>query len=324
MVGVKDKMRKLTLALLLAGIAATAPAVAQVSPEGPGEPGRRFERAERIERAERPSGGQREARAERRNGDGQRDAARNEGRRGEGWRARQNEGAVRVAPVQQAQEQGRRFNRDGFGEARRRDQWRDRDGQRSADLRARGIDNDNDGRPDGYYDRNRDGRLDKSWDRNRDGRLDKRWDRNRDGDLDRRWDRNYDDRLDRRYDRNQNGRLDRRWRGHDNWGSYNGWNRDWRNDRRYDWNGYRNQYRNHYRAPRYTHPYGYGYGYRRFGIGIQLDSLFFGSRYWLNDPWRYRLPTPGYGLRWVRYYDDVLLVDTRSGYVVDVIHDFFW
>ena len=28
--------------------------------------------------------------------------------------------------------------------------------------------------------------------------------------------------------------------------------------------------------------------------------------------------------RWVRYYDDVLLVDIYSGEVVDVIHDFFW
>jgi hypothetical protein len=26
----------------------------------------------------------------------------------------------------------------------------------------------------------------------------------------------------------------------------------------------------------------------------------------------------------VRYYDDVLLIDVRNGYVVDVIHDFFW
>ena len=28
--------------------------------------------------------------------------------------------------------------------------------------------------------------------------------------------------------------------------------------------------------------------------------------------------------RWVRYYDDVLLVDIYSGEVVDVIYDFFW
>ena len=28
--------------------------------------------------------------------------------------------------------------------------------------------------------------------------------------------------------------------------------------------------------------------------------------------------------RWIRYYDDALLVDTYSGEVVDVIHRFFW
>jgi hypothetical protein len=34
---------------------------------------------------------------------------------------------------------------------------------------------------------------------------------------------------------------------------------------------------------------------------------------------------PAYGpYRWVRYYDDVLLVDIRSGYVVDMINNFFW
>ena len=30
------------------------------------------------------------------------------------------------------------------------------------------------------------------------------------------------------------------------------------------------------------------------------------------------------GHRWVRYWDDALLVDTWTGQVVDVIHSFFW
>ena len=46
---------------------------------------------------------------------------------------------------------------------------------------------------------------------------------------------------------------------------------------------------------------GWGYGYRRYSIGVTLNSLLFGSSYWLNDPWSYRLP-PAYGdYRWVRY-----------------------
>lgn len=212
----------------------------------------------------------------------------------------------------------------GWGEARRRDQWRERTGERNAALRGGGVDRNDDGRPDRYYDRNRDGRLDRNWDRNRDGALDRRWDRNRDDDLDRRWDRNGDDRIDRRFDRNRDGRVDSRGARPGGWHGYQGWNHDWRRDRRYDWYAYRDRHRHHYRAPRYVHPYGYGYGYRRYSIGFRLDSIFLGSRYWISDPWRYRLPPPRYGLRWIRYFSDVLLVDVRNGYVVDVIHDFFW
>jgi Ni/Co efflux regulator RcnB len=51
---------------------------------------------------------------------------------------------------------------------------------------------------------------------------------------------------------------------------------------------------------------------------------YFGSRYWISDPWRYRLP-PAYGpYRWVRYHNDALLIDTWTGQVVDVIYHFFW
>lgn len=138
------------------------------------------------------------------------------------------------------------------------------------------------------------------------------------GNNDRRWDGDND----RRYDRDRDGRRDGNW-GNGNNRRYD-WNRGWRNDNRYNWYSYRNQYRSHYRAPRYYNPYGYGYNYNRFSIGVYLDSLFYGSRYWLDDPWSYRLP-PAHGpYRWVRYYDDVLLVDLRSGEVVDVIYDFFW
>ena len=101
------------------------------------------------------------------------------------------------------------------------------------------------------------------------------------------------------------------------------WDRNWRNDNRYNWNNYRQSNRNLYRPGRYSSPYS-NYAYRRLNIGISLNSLFFSSRYWINDPWQYRLPAVYGSYRWVRYYDDVLLVDTYSGQVVDVIYDFFW
>ncbi|HMO67974.1 MAG TPA: RcnB family protein [Novosphingobium sp.] len=104
---------------------------------------------------------------------------------------------------------------------------------------------------------------------------------------------------------------------------YRDWNRDWRRDNRYNWYSYRATNRHHYRLGSYYAPYR-NYSYRRLTIGFYLDSLFFSSRYWISDPWSYRLP-PAYGpYRWVRYYDDVLLVDIYSGEVIDVIHDFFW
>ncbi|AMO72935.1 RcnB family protein [Sphingorhabdus sp. M41] len=173
-------------------------------------------------------------------------------------------------------------------------------------------------------DSNRDGRVDRRFDRNRDGRIDRRYDRNNNGRVDRRVDRNRDGRIDRRYDRNDNGRVDRRYRDNRNAArSSRNWNRSWRNDRRYDWQRYRQTHRNHYRLGRYYSPYR-DYRYRRLNIGIYLGSAFYGSRYWINNPSYYRLPAAYPGTRWVRYYDDVLLIDTYTGEVIDVIYDFFW
>lgn len=143
-------------------------------------------------------------------------------------------------------------------------------------------------------------------------RRDRRDDR-RDWRNDRRDDRG-DWRNDRRDDR-RDWRSDRR--------DHRDWNRSWRNDRRYDWQRYRYSHRNIFRPGRYYAPYR-GYNYSRFSIGLFLDQGFYASNYWINDPWQYRLPPAYAGTRWVRYYDDVLLVDLYTGEVIDVIYDFFW
>jgi hypothetical protein len=101
------------------------------------------------------------------------------------------------------------------------------------------------------------------------------------------------------------------------------WDNRWRNDRRYDWHGYRNSHRDIYRIGFYSSPYR-NYSYRRLSIGFFLDSLFYSNRYWIDDPWQYRLPEVYGPYRWVRYYDDALLVDIYTGEVVDVIHGIFW
>lgn len=118
-------------------------------------------------------------------------------------------------------------------------------------------------------------------------------------------------------------RDDRRnWRG-DRRDDRRSWNNGWRNDRRYDWRGWRNSNRNAFRLGRYYAPYR-GWNYRRFSIGLVLQPLFYSQRYWIGNPWQYRLPPAPYGAQWVRYYDDVLLVDTYTGEVIDVIYNFFW
>ena len=121
------------------------------------------------------------------------------------------------------------------------------------------------------------------------------------------------DRNDNRYTDSNNYRRD----------NYRQWDRQWRNNNRYDWQRYRTTNRTVYRLGVYYAPYR-NYSYRRIGYGNYLQPLFFGSTYWLNDPWQYRLPAVYGPYRWVRYYDDVLLVDIYSGQVVDVIYDFFW
>ena len=150
-------------------------------------------------------------------------------------------------------------------------------------------------------DGNRDWNRDRTW--NRDG--------NRDWNRDRTWNR----------DGNRDWNRDRTW----NRDGYRGgtWNRDWRRNDRYNWQSYRSSHRDIYRMGRYYSPYR-DWSYRRLNIGFYLEPLFFSQNYWIDDPWMYRLPEADGSYRWVRYYDDALLVDIYSGEVVDVIYDFFW
>lgn len=122
---------------------------------------------------------------------------------------------------------------------------------------------------------------------------------------------------------NRRGDRSNNWRGND--GNRGGaWNRNWRGNNQYNWQNYRSSNRNAFRLPRYYAPYGWNYGYRRFGIGSVLESLLFNQSYWIDDPYDYRLPEAYGEYRWVRYYNDALLVDIYSGEVVDVVYDIFY
>lgn len=98
-----------------------------------------------------------------------------------------------------------------------------------------------------------------------------------------------------------------------------------RNDRnraygRNDWRGYRDQNRRLYARGGWNAPF----RYNSFRPGGRISSSYYGPRFAINDPWRYRLPPIRGSQRWVRHYDDVLLVDYRRGVVLDVIRNFYW
>jgi Ni/Co efflux regulator RcnB len=98
--------------------------------------------------------------------------------------------------------------------------------------------------------------------------------------------------------------------------------RDYRHDNhgRDDWRGWRDRNHDQFRGGSWRSDY----RYQSFRPGYRMDHGYYAPRYQLNDYNRYRLPHPGWGQRWVRNYNDVLLVDVRSGYVVRVIRNFYW
>jgi len=100
------------------------------------------------------------------------------------------------------------------------------------------------------------------------------------------------------------------------------WSSNWRNNSRYDWQNHRRHHRSLFHLGFYYDPFGWGYS--PYQIGWRMWPSYYSSRFWINDPWYYRLPYAPPGTRWVRYYDDAILVDTWSGQVVDVIYNFFW
>jgi hypothetical protein len=100
------------------------------------------------------------------------------------------------------------------------------------------------------------------------------------------------------------------------------WSSDWRRDKRYNWSDWRRRHRSLFNLGFYHDPF--GWDYFRYGVGWRMWPSYYRSSFWLNDSWRYRLP-PAYGpYRWVRYWEDALLVNIYTGEVVDVIHNFFW
>ena len=98
--------------------------------------------------------------------------------------------------------------------------------------------------------------------------------------------------------------------------------RDAQREARGDWRDYRRSHRDVYRRPAYVGPR--GYAYRPVGVGYRFQPHYYSSRYVIADPYRYRLPAAGRNMRWIRYGNDVVLVNARTGRVVEVHNSFFW
>lgn len=80
--------------------------------------------------------------------------------------------------------------------------------------------------------------------------------------------------------------------------------RDWRRDNRYQ----------NWRAP---------FKYQQFRIGSTLRPNYYAPGYRLNYDSRWGLPRTGRNLVYVRHYNDLLLVNVRSGKVVQIYRNHF-
>jgi Ni/Co efflux regulator RcnB len=98
--------------------------------------------------------------------------------------------------------------------------------------------------------------------------------------------------------------------------------REDRRELREDWRSYRRANRGVYNRPDYAGPR--GHRYRPVSIGFRFEPAYYGQRYWVNDYARYRLPRPGPNRRWIRYGNDVVLINVRNGRVVQVYRNFYW
>lgn len=93
-----------------------------------------------------------------------------------------------------------------------------------------------------------------------------------------------------------------------------------RQEFREDWREYRHRNHGLYRAARFDAPF----RYRTFSVGVNIGRSYWGPRYHVNRVDRWRLPVAGPRQIYVRHYNDLLLVNTRSGRVVRVYRGFFW
>lgn len=67
-----------------------------------------------------------------------------------------------------------------------------------------------------------------------------------------------------------------------------------------------------------------GYRYHRYVIGRILPHIFLSNMYYYDNWYGLGFGPPPHGYRWVRYGPDLLLVNLRSGRIVDVVYGVFY
>lgn len=319
-------MRKALMGLILAATAMT-PVAAWAQDEDGGREARIQARQEARQQARSEGHSQPQAQRQQSQGDVQRSQVARERSGGDWGQARSAERNRGQWGDQQRSDVARERNRGQWGSQQRNEQVVQQQEQQQQQVERRRS---------GWGDRNTGTTTERStaypqaWQGNPNDPARSRYER-----LERRNQYRYGTQEQREQVRNEVRSGDRNWRDGDrrNWRdgdrrSRTDWSRNWdrnswRGDRRYDWRNWRYSNRNLFRLSPYYSPYR-NYGYSRFSIGFFLEPLFYSQRYWISDPYQYRLPYAPPGTQWVRYYNDVLLVDTWSGEVIDVIYDFFW
>ena len=68
----------------------------------------------------------------------------------------------------------------------------------------------------------------------------------------------------------------------------------------------------------------FGWHYILWGIGDRLPPLFTTQGYWINNYRDYEFARPPFGCVWVRYGNDAILVDKRSGEILRVVRSAFY
>jgi len=101
-----------------------------------------------------------------------------------------------------------------------------------------------------------------------------------------------------------------------------GWDSRWRTDNRFNWHAYRTTNGKIFRLGRFSAPH--GDHYQRYDAGEYLPPInFISGDFWLRDATVFHLPPAPTDARWIRYYNDALIIDARTGYIIDAVYGIF-